>query len=43
MKLSQLVKIWEILHKQITGDIGFCDLCNAIEELVAIENDLVRY
>lgn len=43
MKLSKLVEIWEILHRRDTGDIGFCDLVNAVEECNAVENDLVRY
>jgi len=40
MKLSQLIAIWDILHVVDTGDIGFCDLCDAIETQVPIHNDI---
>ena len=43
MKLSNLVKVWDILHKQDTGEIGFCDLANAIEEVDELENDISPY
>ena len=42
MKLSELVKIWEILHQKDTGSIGFCDLVKAIEGYMVVENDLTR-
>lgn len=43
MKLSKLVEIWEILHKQDTGELGFCDLVDAVEEVDTVQNDLSSY
>ena len=40
MKLSKLIRVWEILHQKDTGDIGFCDLCNAIMTVEPEENDI---
>ena len=41
MKLSKLVAVWEILHQRDTGDMGFCDMVDALEKCgVVIENDL---
>ena len=43
MKLSELIKAWEILHVKDTGEIGFCDLDHALEEAgVVIVNDISR-
>lgn len=40
MKLSQLLKAWDILHVMDVGEVGFCDLDNALTEAgVIIEND----
>ena len=40
MKLSQLIALWDILHRGNTGDIGFCDLVDAVEKVVEVENDI---
>ena len=40
MKLTDAIKIWDILHVRNTGDLGYCDLEKAIEETVGIENDI---
>lgn len=40
IKLSVLIKIWDVLHLKSTGEIGFCDLCDAIEASgIVIQND----
>lgn len=40
MKLSDVIKIWDELHKKDVGDIGFNDLADAIEKVVSIKNDI---
>jgi len=40
MKLTDVMKIWEELHVKDTGDIGFCDLDNAINKIVGVKNDV---
>ncbi len=40
IKLSEIIAAWDILHVKHTGEIGYCDLQNALEEVgVEIEND----
>lgn len=41
MRLSELVKMWDILHQRDTGALGFCDLVDAAEMVVEVENDLL--
>ena len=41
MKLSQLIKTWDILHVKDVGEIGFCDLDEALQKAgVVIQNDI---
>ena len=40
MRLSEVIAIWDILHEKDTGDIGYCDLEKAIEQVCGIENDI---
>ena len=41
MKLSQLIKAWDILHVKDVGEIGFCDLDEALQKAgVVIQNDI---
>jgi len=40
MKLTEVIAIWEKLHIKDTGEIGYCDLHDAIEEVVGVENDI---
>jgi len=40
MKLSDVIKIWDELHKKDTGEIGFCDLEKEIDRVVGIDNDI---
>ncbi len=41
MKYSQLIKAWDELHVKDTGDIGFCDLDNALSNVgVKFEMDI---
>lgn len=42
MKLSDVIKIWEELHVKDTGELGFCDLQDAIEKIEGIENDIAK-
>lgn len=38
--LSDVVKIWDMLHTKDTGDLGFCDLEDAIDSTVGVRNDI---
>ncbi len=40
MKLSDVMKVWEILHVKDVGEIGFCDLDQAIDKVIGVENDI---
>ena len=40
MKLTEVIKLWDILHVKYVGELGYCDLENAIEDIVGIENDI---
>lgn len=40
MKLTEVIAIWEELHVKDPGEIGYCDLENAVEKIVGIENDI---
>jgi hypothetical protein len=40
MKLSDVIRVWDILHHRNTGELGYCDLEKAIAETVGIEDDL---
>lgn len=40
MKLSDVIKVWDTLHLKHTGDLGYCDLEKAIEQVVKIEDDI---
>ena len=40
MKLSEVIKIWDIIHVRDTGELGYCDLEKAIETVTGIENDI---
>lgn len=39
VKLTKVMEIWDELHIKDTGEIGFCDLEQAIEKVVGVEND----
>jgi len=39
MKLSDVIKVWDILHVRDTGELGFCDLERAIDAVVGTQND----
>ena len=40
MKLSELIEVWDEVHKMDVGELGCCDLERAIDKVVGIENDL---
>ena len=40
MKLSDIIAIWDILHVKDVGETGFCDLADAIKQIVGEENDI---
>lgn len=40
MKLTDVIAVWDILHIRDPGDIGYCDLLEAIEKVVGVENDV---
>ena len=37
MKLTDVMKVWDIIHVKDVGELGFCDLEDAIEEVVGLE------
>lgn len=42
MTLTQLIAAWDLLHVKDTGELGFCDLQKALEEVgVEIINNVL--
>jgi len=41
MKLSDVIKVWDLIHVMDLGDLGFCDLDKAIDRVTGVENDIV--
>ena len=40
MKLSDVVKIWDdLIHYKDIGELEFCDLQNAVDQVVGIEKE----
>lgn len=40
MKLSEAIAVWDILHTRDTGDVGYFDLQEALEQVLGeLEND----
>ena len=42
MELKEIVDIWDKLHVKDTGELGFCDLADAVEKVVGITCDGVK-
>jgi len=42
MLLSEIIKVWDIIHVLNVGELGFCDLEKAISEVVKVENDCLN-
>ena len=40
MKLTEIMAVWEILHVKDVGDLGYCDLQDAIEKVCAAQDDV---
>ncbi len=40
MKLTDVIAVWDKLHAQDTGELVYCDLEAAVEEVVGVENDV---
>ena len=40
MKLTDVVKVWDIIHVLDVGDLGFCDLEKAVDKVCGVENDV---
>lgn len=40
MKLSEIIAVWDVLHVKNTGELGFCDLADAIKQTVGEEIDI---
>jgi len=40
MRLSDVIKIWDILHVKDVGELTFTDLDNAIDATCGVENDV---
>ena len=43
MKLIAVIEVWDKLHTKNTGDLGFCDLEKAIDEVEGVENDIKKW
>lgn len=39
VKLSDVIAVWDIIHVNNVGELGFCDLEHALDEVVGVEND----
>ena len=39
MTLEELIAVWDELHVKDTGELGFCDLADAVEKVVGITNN----
>jgi len=40
IKLSEVIKIWDLIHVKDIGELNYCDLYNAVEKVVGeVEND----
>lgn len=42
MTIQELIDVWDELHVKDTGELGFCDLVNAVEKVVGITNNGVN-
>jgi hypothetical protein len=40
MKLTEVIAVWDLLHIKDPGDIGYCDLEKASDQVVGVENDV---
>jgi len=40
MRLTEVIEVWDRVHVLDTGEVGFCDLEKAIDEVVGVENDV---
>lgn len=38
--LSEVIKVWDLLHTKDTGELGFCDLEGAVDTVIGIKNDI---
>ena len=44
MNLSDVIKIWDIIHTNDLRGLDFCDLEKAIDKVVGVKNDIdARY
>ena len=39
MLLSKVIEVWDLIHFKNVGELGFCDLEDAIDSVFGIEND----
>ncbi len=39
MKLNDVVKIWDLIQYKDIGELEFCDLQNAVDQVVGIEKE----
>lgn len=40
MKLTDVMRIWDILQSKNCGELGYCDIESAIEAVVGIQEDI---
>ena len=41
--MSEVGKVWDILHQGEVGECGLCDLADTIEAVVGLQNDIVPW
>lgn len=40
MKLTDVMRVWDLIHGKDTGDLGFSDLEQAIDQVIGIRNNV---
>lgn len=40
IKQSEIIIVWDILHRKNTGDVGYSDLDEAMSEVLGVEMDV---
>lgn len=42
MKLTDVIEIWDRLHVKDTGEVGYSDLQEAVQQVVGIEHNISK-
>jgi len=43
IRLTEIIELWEILHVKDTGELGYCDLEQAVDQVLSVQNDVTGY